>query len=344
MSHHLDSPIARQDPRLDITDLYLFRGERGTVFVTNHSHSLAGEDIPRGLHPEGRYEFKIDGNGDAVEDLTYRFTFADADTDGTQRYELRRLVGPEARDPSAAGTLIARGRTGETIELTGGGRVWAGKAGDPFWIEPDVLHAVGHAFQDGTTVDLSSWNPAEAKNLFAGHTVYSIVLEITDQELLPVAGEDQRIGVWSLASLATDAGGWRPINRTGLPMIHPLFTQFNEDLGDRLNQNVPADDVQMHGKLLTDMVAGVTRAYGTAEDPDAYAATVVKRILPNILPYTVGTPAAYGFSEWNGRSLTDNAPNVMFSLAANTPVTLGIGKESVKAKPSQTFPYVPSAF
>jgi hypothetical protein len=35
MSHHLDSPIARQDIRLDITDLYLFRGEVGTVFVTN---------------------------------------------------------------------------------------------------------------------------------------------------------------------------------------------------------------------------------------------------------------------------------------------------------------------
>ncbi len=34
MSHHLDSPIARQDPRLDVTDLYVFRGERGTVSAT----------------------------------------------------------------------------------------------------------------------------------------------------------------------------------------------------------------------------------------------------------------------------------------------------------------------
>ena len=33
MSHHLDSPLARQDVRLDITDLYVFRGETGTVFV-----------------------------------------------------------------------------------------------------------------------------------------------------------------------------------------------------------------------------------------------------------------------------------------------------------------------
>ncbi len=41
MSHHLDSPIARQDVRLDITDLYVFRGEAGTVFVINVCHSIA---------------------------------------------------------------------------------------------------------------------------------------------------------------------------------------------------------------------------------------------------------------------------------------------------------------
>ncbi|GII33807.1 DUF4331 family protein [Planotetraspora mira] len=343
MSHHLDSPIARQDPRLDITDLYVFRGERGTVFVTNHSHSLAGDDIPRGLHPEGTYEFKIDANGDAVEDLTYRFTFGERDGQGTQTYQVRRLAGPEAPEAFTAGTLIAQGRTGETVELDGGGRVWVGEAGDPFWIEPDVLHAVGRAFQEGTTIDLSGWNPEKAKNAFAGHTVYSIVLEIADEELLPVAGPDRALGVWGLASLATDAGGRRPINRAGLPMIHPLFTQLNEDLGDWLNTNRPAEDMEIHGETVADMVAGVVRAYGTAENPEAYARTVVGRIFPNVLPYTVGTPASFGFAGWNGRSLTDNAPDVMFSFAGNTPVTLGITKESVTAKPTRNFPYLPPA-
>ncbi|MFE4174131.1 DUF4331 family protein [Streptomyces sp. NPDC056909] len=343
MSHHLDSPIARQDPRLDITDLFVFRGEQGTVFITDHSHSLGGEDIPRGFHPEGRYEIKIDANGDAIEDLTYRFTFAERDQAGEQNYELRRLTGPEARDPAAEGTVIARGRTGETVELPRGGRVWAGKAGDPFWIEPDVLAAVGHAFQDGTTVDLSGWNPAQARNLFAGHTVYSVVLEVADEELGPVAGRDHRIGVWALDSLATDAGGWRPVNRAGLPMIHPLFTQFNEDLGNHLNGNPPSEDLQIYSKSLIESVASVVRAYGTSEEPHTYGQTVVEAILPNILPYTVGTSACFGFAGWNGRTLTDNAPDVMFSFAANTPITLGITKESVTAKPSRTFPYVPSA-
>ena len=342
MSHHLDSPIARQDIRLDITDLYVFRGETGTVFVINVCHSIFGPIPAPGWHPEGMYEFKVDLNGDAVEDLTYRLTFDERDSQGKQRYIVRRISGAEAADPHAAGTVVAQGTTGETITTAAGVRVWAGKAGDPFWIEPDVLHAVGHAFQDGTVVNLSGWDPTHAKNLFAGHTVHSIVLELPDGELLANAGGKRRIGVWAVSSLATDAGGWRPINRVALPMIHPLFTQFNEDLGNRLNAARPADDFPTHGEAVTKAIAGVVSAYGTAQDPKAYAEGVAHRFCPNILPYEVGTSAVFAFAEWNGRSLIDNAPNVMFSIAANTPVSLGIGKESVTSKPSTTFPYVPA--
>ena len=236
---------------------------------------------------------------------------------------------------------MAQGTTGETVTTPAGLRVWTGKAGDPFWIEPDVLHAVGHAFQDGKRVDLSGWDPSRAKNLFAGHTVYSIVLEVPDGEL--IADDQRRIGVWAVSTLATDAGGWRRINRVGLPMIHPLFTQFNEDLGNRLNFGHPADDLATYGETVAKAIAGVVSANGTADNPCAYGEKVARRFCPNILPYEVGTPAVFGFAEWNGRSLTDNTPNVMFSIAANAPVSLGIGKESVTSKPSKIFPYVPAA-
>ena len=69
MSHHLDSPLARQDIRLDITDLYVFRGETGTVFAINVCHSIFGAIPVPGYHPEGMYEFKIDFDGDAIEEL-----------------------------------------------------------------------------------------------------------------------------------------------------------------------------------------------------------------------------------------------------------------------------------
>ncbi len=342
MSHHLDSPIARQDIRLDITDLYVFRGETGTAFVINVCHSIFGLVPAPGYHPEGMYEFKVDLNGDAVEDTTYRVTFNERDQHGKQSYVVRCLRGADAVDPQAAGTVVAKGETGEIVRTPAGLRVWAGRAGDPFWIEPDVLHAVGHAFQDGKSVDLSGWDPSRAKNLFAGHTVYSIVLEVPDEELLAGAGDKRRIGVWAVATLATDAGGWRSINRVGLPMIHPLFTQYNENLGNRLNAGRPADDFATYGAAVTKAIAGVVSANGAAQDPRAYGEKVAHRFFPNILPYEVGTPAVFGFAEWNGRSLIDNAPDVMFSIAANTPVRLGIGKDSVTSKPSTTFPYVPA--
>ncbi len=340
MSHHLDSPIARQDIRLDITDLYLFRGETGTVFVINVCHSIAGEIPAPGYHPEGMYEFKIDLNGDAVEELTYRITFDERDSAGKQRFVLRRITGAEAADPHAPGTIVARGGTNEAITSPDGLRFWAGKAGDPFWIEPDVLHAVGHAFEDGTKVDLTGWNPAQAKNHFAGHTIYSMVLEVPDSELVPKGGNNRRIGVWAVSTLATDAGGWRSINRVGLPMLPPLFAQYNEDLGNRLNAGRPADDFATYGKAVIKSVSGVVAAYGTAVDSLDYAEKFAHRIFPNMLPYAVGTPAVFGFAEWNGRSLIDNAPDVMFTIAANTPVRLGIGRESVTRKPTKAFPYV----
>ncbi len=343
MSHHLDSPLARQDIRLDITDLYVFRGEVGTVFVINVCHSIFGPVPVPGYHPEGMYEFKVDCDGDAIEDLTYRITFDQRDSAGRQRFTLRRLVGKDARDPHAAGVMLVEGATGDTAAGPNGLRMWAGKAGDPFWIEPDVLHAVGHAFQDGAAIDLGGWDPARAKNLFAGQTVYSIVLEVSDDVLLWAAAETRRIGVWAVASLATDAGGWRSINRVGLPMIHPLFTQYNEDLGNRLNGGQPVDDFATFGETFASAIAGVVRALGTSEDPKGYGARVARRLCPNILPYEVGTGATFGFGDWNGRSPTDNAPDVMFSIAANAPVRLGIGKDSVTAKPSGVFPYVPSA-
>ena len=340
MSHHLDSPQARRDIRLDITDLYVFGGEVGTAMIINVCHSFGGDVDEPGFHPEGRYEFKVDLDGDAIEDLTYRVTFSKRDTAGHQAYVLHRLSGSEAIDPFAEGTLILDGSTGTTSTNSTGIRAWAGFAGDPFWIEPDVLHAIGHAVQDGTRLELGDWHPDRASNLFSGATVHSLVLELPDAQLARAA--HGRIGVWAVASLATDHGAWRSINRAGLPMIHPLFTQFNEQLGDGLNAGVPFDDYAAHGEFTAAKIAGVVAAYRTSDDPDAYGHAVAHRLFPNILPYKVGSSACFGFAGWNGRTLTDNAPDVMFSLAANTPIALGIGRESVTAVPSEDFPYVHS--
>ncbi|MBZ3904360.1 DUF4331 family protein [Streptomyces griseiscabiei] len=354
MSHHLDSPAARQDVRLDITDFYVFRGERGTVFVLNVNNSITGPDAPHGFHHEGRYEFRIDTDGDARQDLAYRFTFGEPGADGEQSWTLHRLTGAPSSDDATgigAGTEVVTGVTGVTgREAAGGGgggeRVWAGRAGDPFWIDHDVLVAVGEAFGHGERVDLSGWDRGKATNVFAGQTVHSIVLEIPDEELLRQTGGAHTLGTWAVSILATDAGGWRQIQRAGHPMFQPLFSQHDPDLGDRYNTTRPDQDRELYADLIAGRIADVVAAHGaaedarTAEDARAYGEVMTGFLFPDVLPYRVGSPAVYGFAGCNGRTLTDSVVDVMFSLATNTPFDAGLTKDCVTARPTNTFPYV----
>src|ERR1700742_4320698 len=75
MSHHLDTPLARQNGQLYIDDLYVFPGHDSTVFVMNVNSTITGPDVQRGFHPEARYEFKVHLDGADFEDLTYRVSF-----------------------------------------------------------------------------------------------------------------------------------------------------------------------------------------------------------------------------------------------------------------------------
>lgn len=59
MSHHLDTPLARQNGRLYIDDLYVFPGQDSTVLVMDVNSTITGPDVTPGLHPEARYEFKV---------------------------------------------------------------------------------------------------------------------------------------------------------------------------------------------------------------------------------------------------------------------------------------------
>ena len=102
----------------------------------NVGHSLGRQDV-RGFHPEAMYEFK----GDAAEELTDRVTFVDGDVVDHQRMQLRRISGAEAADPLASGIVLAGGSTESTVRGEDGPRLWAGKAGNPFWVEPEALRA-----------------------------------------------------------------------------------------------------------------------------------------------------------------------------------------------------------
>ncbi|MBO0784403.1 MAG: DUF4331 family protein, partial [Ktedonobacteraceae bacterium] len=321
MSHHLDSPQARQDVRLDITDVYLFRGTHGTVFVINVNSSVSGPEVPQGFHHEGLYEFNIDTNGDAIADITYRVSFSERDGGGVQALGLSRFDGAGARDRFASGTLIAQGHTGIDLTADSGERIWAGLAGEPFYIEQTVVGAVSKALDGGSAVDLTDWDRSAPANLFAGTNVNAIVLEVPDSVL-----GARHIGFWGTTALATDAGGWYQTNRAALPLV-PLFLFPNSDEpANAYNNAQPIDDRASYAPLLSQRVAQVVATAGTVDDPEAYGRAVADMCFPDVLPYEVGTVAMYGFARRNGRSLTDNAPEVMFSFVTNSALSDGLNK------------------
>jgi hypothetical protein len=63
------------------------------------------------------------------------------------------------------------------------------------------------------------------------------------------------------------------------------------------------------------------------------------RFFPNVLPYTLGSAGSYGFVEIDGRSLIDDAADVVLSLATNSALSDGLDK-NVVVLPKTTFPYV----
>jgi Domain of unknown function (DUF4331) len=337
MSHHLDTPLASKNGQLYIDDLYVFPGDDSTIFVMDVNSTITGPDVRPGFHPEARYEFKVHFDGADTEDLTYRVSFGEPDADGRQPLWLHELTGDQSREDSAVGQLMLEGRTGD-VASGGGVRIWAGRIADSFYIDLSLLSIVNAAVRDGTAVDLSGWRPDSAKNSFADTTVESIVLEVPHRH--PRLRPGANIGVWCATQLATDAGGWRQINRAGHPMMWPIFWPDDTDFSNPANVRHPAEDFAADGKHIADQVATVVAASGTSADPEGYGQTVARELFPDLLHYVVGTPATYGFATRNGRTLADNAPEAMLSLVSGMAVPSGLKPSVARQMRNYGFPYV----
>ncbi|GIF53576.1 uncharacterized protein DUF4331 [Asanoa ferruginea] len=336
MSHHLDTPLARQSGQLFIDDLYVFGGDGCTDFVMDVNSNITEPNVTPGFSSDARYEFRIHFDGADFEELTYRVAF-DPMADGQQAFQVYELTGADARGDDGSGRQVATGRTGEVTEA-GNVRVWAGRINDPFYIDLDELGVINAAVRDGTKVDLSKWRSGKPNNTFAGSQVYSIVLEVSHDH--PRLRPGAKLGVWCATKLATDAGGWRQINRFGLPMMWPIFWPADTDFSNPANDRHPSEDRNADGKYIAEKIAAVVAANGTSADPEGYGYLVSHRIFPEVMPYTVGTPASFGFSGVNGRTLADNAPEAMFSMVLDSATSSGLDPSVAADMRRDEFPWV----
>ena len=144
MSHHFDTRLAREDPSLNVCDFYLFDGPSGKTVMAMTVNPDVGLSAPDTLHPEGLYAFRFDLNGDAREEVTFKFRFGEPrHRDGSEHTHIQPFVVRKATGDDAlrgdAGESLVEGETG-SVATDSDLRAYVGIAPDLFVANADSAH------------------------------------------------------------------------------------------------------------------------------------------------------------------------------------------------------------
>ena len=333
MSHHFDTPTAREDPRINVCDFYLFEGAPGATVMAMTVNPDAGLSAPDSFREEGLYAFRFDLDGDAREELTFKLRFGAVEHSTqdehrhVQTFEVRRSAGAFATQ-GLGGDIIAAGQTGATIDAASGVRVSAGLAPDLFAGDGGALARFRTAaFQDNRFDPDAFLN---RKNLFERRNVSAIVLEVPT----PMIGKG-RVRSWATASLLGHAPEVQ-VSRWGLPLITHVFMP-DEDMHEAYNRATPAADFAQFASQIGKVAAMLTGLAGSAAEPEEYAKRLIEKLCPTTLPYELGTAASFDFAGINGRALADDVMDVVLTLATNTALGDGVRPDAKRIRPE--FPY-----
>jgi hypothetical protein len=344
MSHHFDTPTAKEDPRINICDFYLFDGAPGTTVMAMTVNPDAARLAPDTFRDEGIYAFRFDLNGDSREEVTFKVRFGEvrhASGDEhvhVQPLQLRRATGAEAIR-GAAGELLLEAKTGEVVQKSGI-RVYAGLAPDLFAGDAvAILHFMASFYKD-KRYDPDAFQ--NRQNYFAKRNVSVIVVEVPNH----LIGKGT-VRAWTTVSLYGHAPEVQ-VSRWGLPLVTHVFLGDiaqdgrTEDLREKFNRSVPADDVVNFAAPIAEFAEKMASAAGSAVHPAEYGKQIVSRLCPTTLSYELGTQAAFDQAGFNGRALADDVMDVILTLTTNRPLGDGVAPDTSRIR--SEFPYFGKPF
>ncbi|MEO0338682.1 MAG: DUF4331 family protein [Bacteroidota bacterium] len=173
---HIDAPSVASTTT-DITDFYAFQSPENTdnlVLIVNSQGLLSPSATGTASFDEQvLFEFNIDQNGDAIEDLVIQTTFEDG---------MMKVYGPATPLTTGNMTMLATndvaievpitpyGSTARTATGTTGVKVFAGPRDDPFFMDfaqyNEIIAGNAPGFND------------PGSDTFAGTNVMSVVIEL----------------------------------------------------------------------------------------------------------------------------------------------------------------------
>jgi hypothetical protein len=327
MSHHFNSPTAKLDGRLNLTDLYIFPTSEGlTVFVLNVGPDAGhGKSSPESFHPNVTYDLNIDLDNDLQENLRYRLKYS---SDGS--WTVYCQTSYDASRGEVGLVVSSPARLQQAVSLRDGGRAWAGLIADPF-----VANVVGYfGFMESVTKGQPDYSFFEKpNNKFDGRDVMSIVFELPNHIL---GGTSNSIRAWGTITGLEPDGSWQQVSRWGMPLAAFMIAGKPEDF-DVFNSSHPFERSAHERELAIAHLSQIVATTTPISDPKAYAETVVDTyIVPVAMPYRVGTPAAFSMTGVNGRTLEDNVYDIFMTRVTNRPISAGI--TPLNSRP--IFPYV----
>lgn len=207
-SDHMDTPEVELNPRMDINDVYAFPGSSSDriALVLTTSSPIAGQSAS--FDPDLLYQFKIDNNADAREDLVIQVTF-DEGTGANQSVTVRGPVAPASvgtANTLASGGSVVSGSVGSVIGSGSGMQVFTGLRADPFFIDleqffkilPDRRPSTGPLSTPLTQTATAFRSPGV--DLLRPFNTLAIVVELPKSQLVPSTAQDAKFGLWTTIS------------------------------------------------------------------------------------------------------------------------------------------------
>jgi hypothetical protein len=216
-SDHQDTPFVELNPKTDLTDVYAFPGASGRTVLAMDTRAFltpaqASDPAQASFDDDLLYQFKIDTDGDALEDKVIQISFSGEGAD--QQIQVRGPMTPPVRgamqNEVADVTPAVTGALNTALGSASGMQVFAGPRDDPFFIDLEAAFCilpdrrpVGGALSGSCALTPSQpgtpfffRNPGV--NYVSGFNVNSIVVELPNTMLEGSA--PGRLGVWGTIS------------------------------------------------------------------------------------------------------------------------------------------------
>jgi hypothetical protein len=319
---HLDAPSlgslsagSLQGDR-DINDVYVFEGANASKTVVAMTVSpAAGLLGPLAFGTNVRYTINVDNNADNVADVKYvaRFGAPGSAPGGKQAVSLWRND-----------SLVASGKTGNTVRVNGHGKLFAGLRSDPFFF--DLLGFRGSLGIGPNTNTLCDADPTD---FFSSLNTLGIIVEVPDGQL------GHHIGVWATTEQLV-SGNWVGRDQMGRPAIN---TVFNHTAADKEQFNVTAPSQQATvdgGKFRTNVSDTLIALSGLTDTEGSYtsgqAAALASVLIPDVITYDT---TSHAVGPLNGRALADDVIDVELNITTGgDPLGLFANRDATGGIPS----------